>query len=183
MVGYSKLPMMLDFSEDSLEFSGDSLELNEITVQQQQNSSKQSNKDVIEFSKPLESFSFSVDSLKTITITDGDSSIDGDVSEGEWCLGNSKSFVGDGDSLDFPEWFQPMSSSYSVATDLGDVASIGEVGNLSILSSSIPSVVGDGNDAVLVQKSSSLLNLLEEDSLSLASVSMSFDSLDGISGK
>ena len=179
MVGYSKLPMMLDFSGDSLEFSGDSLELN--VVQQQQNSSKQSNKDVIGFSEFLE-FSFSMDSIKTTTNTDRHSSIGGDVSEGEWCLGNFKSFVGDCDSLDIPEWFQPMSSSSSVAADLGDVASIGEVTSFSILSSS-SSAVGDGNDAVLAQKSSSLLNLLEDGSLSLASMSMSFDSLDGISGK
>jgi len=175
---------LLDFSNDSLDFSGDSLDLNDIVVQQHQNKD-QSNRDVIEFSKSLESFNFSEDSIKTSSNTDEDSSFGGNTSEGEWCLGNFKTFGNDG-SLEIPEWFQPLSSSSSIATDLGDITSIGEVDNLlSIVSSSTSeSVVGD-DDAVLVQKSSSLLNLLEEDNTSLlskSSVSISLeDSLNEIS--
>ena len=172
---------LLDFSNDSLDFSGDSLEMIDILVQHQQNKD-QSNKDSIEFSKSLESFKFSEDSIKTTSNTDKDSSFGGSTSEGEWCLSNFKTFGNDG-SLEIPEWFQPLSSSSSIATDIGDVASIGEVDNLSIVSSSTSESVVANDDAVLVQKSSSLLNLLEEDNTSLLSVSMSLDSLDEISGK
>ena len=177
----------LNFSKDSLnvsggdllDFSGDSLEMIDIVDQQNKD---QSNKDSIEFSKSLESFKFSEDSIKTTSNTDEDSSFGGSTSEGEWCLSNFKTFGNDG-SLEIPEWFQPLSSSSSIATDIGDVASIGEVDNLSIVSSSTSESVVANDDAVLVQKSSSLLNLLEEDNTSLLSVSMSLDSLDEISGK
>lgn len=170
---------LLDFSNDSLDFSGDSLEMIDIVDQQNKD---QSNKDSIEFSKSLGSFKFSEDSIKTTSNTDEDSSFGGSTSEGEWCLSNFKTFGNDG-SLEIPEWFQPLSSSSSIATDIGDVASIGEVDNLSIVSSSTSESVVANDDAVLVQKSSSLLNLLEEDNTSLLSVSMSLDSLDEISGK
>ena len=168
---------MMDISEDLLDFSADSLELpNKIVINQEEEFSKDS-LDTVELTNSLESsnsINFTNDSLSSSS----ESSF-GNMSEGEWCLGNFKTF----DDSDIPQWFQPMSSSSSVI-NLGEVVdNIGKVNTLSstvISSSSVIDVVSVDNTGGQLRKSSSLLELLD-DSLSLLSIS--FDSLNGISGK